>query len=580
MSLLDIKYSEILKGNKNLENVISDKEYSITILSNITTSQANEILEYRLRLDNIPAKVSSGSYDNIIQDSEKFRQSNVVIIFWEACNFVEGLHCDIEIFTEIELDEFEKRIKSEIDLVLKNLEKTSLVIINKFESFPLTNKYVFASKFDLLVERLNKYLDMIYFSNVKVVDINKIISRVGVEKAVDYRFYYSSKALYTIEFYRKYVEFIWPLIASANGKTKKALILDCDNTLWKGIVGEDGLEGIEMSSTNKDGAIFSEVQALIKWLSRQGVLIGLCSKNNNKDVEEVLENHADMNLRNEDIAIKKINWNDKANNIREISEELNIGLDSIVYVDDSEFEINLIRNKLPEITVIEVPKDISGYPEKMREHIGLFYNLSTSDEDKRKTEIYKQREIRNTARNQFIDIEDYLRSLKIKIVINFNNESIIPRVAQMTQKTNQFNLTTKRYTEADIKNILDDSAYMVFSLSVSDMYGDSGVTGLSIMHTDKDNKIAEIDSFLMSCRILGRNIEYAFIDAVIEKLKSQNINGVKAKYIKTKKNDVSEMFYDEIGFDIQKTSDDEKVYELKLSEYTSFKPDYIDVKYV
>ena len=358
---------------------------------------------------------------------------------------------------------------------------------------------------------------------------------------------------------------------------KKALIFDCDNTLWKGILGEDGFDKIEMSSATKSGAVFAEVQAIALDLSKKGVLIGICSKNNSSDVDEVIKSHMDMQLREKHIIIKKVNWSEKVNNLKEISEELNIGLDSLVFIDDSDFEVNLIRKYLPQVTVIKVPERLYDYPKILRRNIKLFYNLAITKEDSKKVEMYKQQSKRETTKKKYENIEDYLSSLDIKICILKNDSSIIPRISQMSQKTNQFNLTTKRYTEADIQNFMNDSNFDIFAISVSDKFGESGITGLSIIDYNYDSKTASIDTFLMSCRIIGRNIEYVFFDYIIDRIKEKGINTVKSKYIKTKKNEQVMDFYDRCSFNLIKSIKSEKKYTLDLIKHMPKEINYIEI---
>jgi len=574
---MELKYSEILKLNKELENKLPSSSYGITVLSNIIDHQIKEILEYLLRVEGINANVDIGDYDNIIQNSQKYKDSNAVIIFWELCNIIDGLQYKMELLNNDKFDEIIEKTKSEINLVLKNLDKTSLILINKFTSLSFSSSNIRKNNLDELADQLNHYLEHIIPSNIRLVELEKVIASVGVSDSLDYRYYYSSKALYTVDFFKAYVEYIKPFIMSANGKAKKALIFDCDNTLWKGILGEDGIANIEMSSRTKDGAIFAEIQALALALNKQGILIGLCSKNNPKDVDEVIKIHPDMQLRDEHITINKSNWLDKVSNLKDIAQELNIGLDSFVFVDDSSFEVNLIREQLPEVTVLQVPAKLYEYPKMLRTNMGLFYNLSYTVEDSKKIEMYKHQVKRETVKNKFSDIEDYLASLDLKMTVYLNDESIIPRMSQMTQKTNQFNFTTKRYTEGDIRKILEDPNTNVYAFSVADKFGDSGVTGLCIINNDHENQSAHIDTFLMSCRIIGRNIEYSFMDYIIGKAKEAKIGKVNAEYVKTQKNEQVRECYDKCSFDLVNENELKKDYVLSLNNYKSKKLNYIEV---
>jgi FkbH-like protein len=575
--MMELKYSEILKLNKELGDNFKSSSYNITILSNFIVHQVKELLEYRLRKEALNAAVEFGDYDNIVQDSHKYKESNAIIIFWELCNIIDGLQYKIELYEEDQFNELLEKTKSEIDLVLRNVEKTSLVLINKFTALSFSHYKIRKNKLDELASQLNHYLEEKISANVRFVDIEKVIASVGVSNSLDMRYYYSSKALYTIDFYKTYANYISPFFISASGKAKKALIFDCDNTLWKGILGEDGFDNIEMSSNSKNGGVFAEIQAMALDLNKQGVLIGLCSKNNPDDVNEVIASHPDMQLREEHITIKKANWTDKATNLKAISNELNIGLDSLVFVDDSSFEVNLIREQLPEVTVLQVPEKLYEYPKMLRGSLGLFYNLSLTTEDQNKIKMYKQQVKRESVKKKFTDIEDYLASLELKMTIFEDDESIISRMSQMTQKTNQFNLTTKRYTEGDIRNFIDDLDSNVYAFSVADKFGDSGVTGLCIVSDNSKNESPEIDTLLMSCRIIGRNIESAFMDYLIGKIKEKRIGVLKAKYIKTLKNDQVKEFFDKCGFKLVEGDESQINYVLSLKDYKPKKLNYIEV---
>ena len=573
----ELKYLDILQQNKELGVSSKSSPYSVTVLSNIIVHQIKEILEFSLRGEGINANVEFGDYDNIIQDSEKYQDSDLIIIFWELCNIVDGLQFKVDILNESQFDEIFEKIKFEIDFVLKNTHKTSFVLINKFTSLTFFGFNAKKGRFDKLADRLNNYLEKKILTNTALVEINKVIASVGISNSLSLRQYYSSKSLYTIEFFKFYVEFIKPFIMAINGKSKKIIVFDCDNTLWKGVLGEDGFSKIEMSSREKNGSIFAEVQTMALALNKQGILIGLCSKNNLDDINEVIISHPDMQLKKDVITIKKINWKDKVSNLQEIANELNVGLDSLVFVDDSSFEVNLIREKLPEVTVLQVPKNIYEYPQMFRKNLNLFYNLSTTLEDNRRNKMYENQLKRESTKPSFVGIEDYLTSLELKMTISENDKSIIPRMSQLSQKTNQFNLTTKRYTENDIKNFIDCQGVYVYTFSVSDKFGDSGITGLGIISIFDDICTAKIDTFLMSCRIIGRNIEYAFMDYIVKEIKNKKIKNLSAKYIKTRKNKQVEGFYDVCSFDV--TSEDELSisYVLKVNEYKSKKINYLEV---
>ena len=345
-------------------------------------------------------------------------------------------------------------------------------------------------------------------SNQIIVHLDNVLAKVGHDASVDFRQFQSSKALYTIGFFKSYAEAVMPAFMAATGRVKKLLVLDCDNTLWGGIIGEDGYNGFELSDLTMRGMAFREVQTILKGFLRDGLLLALCSKNNLTDIDQVLNDHPEMILRNDDLVAKKINWHDKVANLRELASELNLGLDSFVFVDDSSFEVGYVQKELPEVMCIQVPLNISEYSSVIRKLRREFFSLARTSEDDNKTKMYQQEHLRKQQSSQFNSIDEYLTSLGLKIKVFWDSLIPVSRAAQLTQKTNQFNLTTKRYTEADIHCMLSDSSYWIATFSVEDRYGDYGVTGMTIIQRDKvvPNQCV-IDSLLMSCRVIGRNIE-------------------------------------------------------------------------
>lgn len=575
----NLKYTEILKSNRELVKNLSGSKCEIVILSNVITSQLNEILEYSLRKEYLNVNAKSGYYDNIPQDSKKFKNSNTVIIFWELANIVNGLQYKANLMDNDEIESLLSKVKAEIDFVLMNLKETSLVLINKFSSLIYTHENIKENNFDKICQNLNRYLEQKAQSNMIVIDIDRVIAEVSVQKSVDFRFYYSSRVLYSIDFYKNYTEYIKPIILAANGKAKKAIIFDCDNTMWKGILGEDGFDGIEMSSKSESGAVFEEVQYMALELNRRGILLGFCSKNNPQDVDKVIASHPDMKIRDKCITIKKVNWDDKVANLKAIARELNIGLDSLVFLEDSDFEVNYVREFLPNVTVLQVPAKLHEYPKMLRANMGLFHNLSESKEDLKKTEMYKQQAEREQEESKFRNLDDYLKSLELKLTIYCDDKSIISRMSQMTHKTNQFNLTTKRYTEPDMEKFAANDQHKAFAFSVRDKFGDYGITGLCIAQLNHKNKSANIDTFLMSCRVIGRNIEVVFFNFVADSLRKLKFENLYAKYIKTLKNTQVANFYDNCGLRLMESSEDDKVYSINLSEFKPRNIKYIKVNH-
>ena len=574
----NLKYTEILQLNKTLVGTIRSKPYEIGIISNVTVNSFKEVLEYSCRLNQIEPKVEIGTFDNIVQDSAVLNNKDLIIIFYDVLNIVDQVSDFFEDLEEEKYNNLKNKLFTEIDIIFENLSNTASVIFNSFSSAYYNNNNVQVSKIETFVKELNAYVEQKKTSNVSIVNIDKLFANIGFKQSIDFRFYHSSKAPYTFAFLKNYVDAIETVFLRNTGKLKKAIIFDCDNTLWKGVIGEDGMEGIDMSPTTKSGKFYHFVQRIAVFLSKRGVIVGLCSKNNEQDVLDVLRNHKHMILKEDHIVIKKVNWMDKASNLRAISSELNIGIDSLVFVDDSNFEINLIKEQVPEITTIQVPTSISDYPDLILKNVYKYFNLVLNSDDAKKTEMYKQQFERENSKTTFSSIEDYLASLEIELTVVKNDKAHLPRIAQLTQKTNQFNLTTYRYTDSQVNQFRADKKHEVYAMFVKDKFGDNGLTGVCIAKEDeKDSKNVIIDSLLMSCRIIGRNIEFVYVSHIIKDLANKGYQTLTAVYIPTKKNAQVEDFYDKIGFKLIENINGTKYYSLNISDFEPKKVDYIKI---
>lgn len=389
-----------------------------------------------------------------------------------------------------------------------------------------------------------------------VVDIEHLLGQVGYETGLDDRNWHQARAPYALPLLDKLAAEYVRIARALKGKARKCLVLDCDNTLWGGIVGEDGLNGIQLGRTYP-GSAYRAFQAAALELQHRGVLLALCSKNNEADALEVLNSHPECLIRRKHLACTRINWNDKAANLREIARELNIGLDSLVFVDDSEFECSLIRQTMPEVQVIQLPKDPSRY-ERILRGLDCFDALAVTAEDLARTRLYQTEAQRQDLRAQSGSVEEYLRSLEMTLTIAHADPLGIPRIAQLTQKTNQFNLTGRRYSEAEIHGLAKDAAAAVYSAHLEDRFDSSGIIAVAIVRYEGD--LAAVDTFLMSCRVIGRGVEDALICHLASEARQRGCRRLTGEYCATKKNAMTADFYPRHGF--QPTG--EGTYELAL----------------
>lgn len=343
----------------------------------------------------------------------------------------------------------------------------------------------------------------------------------------------------------------------------KCLVMDCDNTLWGGIIGEDGFDSIHLGP-DSPGREFVDFQKAILELYRQGVILAINSKNNYNDVMQVIREHPHMVLRENHFASLQINWSDKPSNMRRIAEELNISTDSFVFLDDNPAERAMMRQMLPQIHTIELPENPSLFARTLRE-TNLFARPYLTDEDRKRGEIYAAQRRRQELKLSAVTFDDYLKSLKMKVSICKAQTSDVNRIAQLTQRTNQFNLTTRRYTSSDIAAMLEDKNKILYTLRLKDAFGDNGMVGLAIIV--RKNNIWHIDTFLMSCRIIGRQVEDALVNHIFQDGTAHNIVSICARYIRTAKNEIVADFWQKMGFHKTSANQDSSEWKYDLANF-------------
>ena len=379
-------------------------------------------------------------------------------------------------------------------------------------------------------ERLQRYARNA--PNVYLYDFEAVVTEYGYRNVVDPRFGYLAKMFLSPLGARETAKQIVFAINAIRGMRKKCLVLDLDNTLWGGIVGEDGMGGIVLSNDGL-GKAYYDFQKEILRLKHKGVVLTICSKNNESDAMEVIEKHPHMVLRARDFVVRKINWADKPSNIRQIASELNIGLDSLVFVDDNPLEREMVRQILPEVYVVDLPSDPSYYKLALRK-LDAFPFVRLTKEDEGRSEVYLRQQERDRLKSSVRSVEEFYCSLDMQLIIARADASSIPRIAQLTQKTNQFNLTTKRYTEADIKHFITDDQTDVFYVSLADKFGDQGIVGVVIVKYEPER--LAIDTFLLSCRVIGLTVETAVLAYLAKLARDRGLSKIRGFYYETRKN--------------------------------------------
>ena len=451
-------------------------------------------------------------------------------------------------FIETKIDEIKKLCNTFEENSGSKLILTSLQIPN-YSSYGISEQREMRGIKDMVSKINNELFDhygrLHTNHHIFIYDFNEFISRFGEKNIFNYKQFFSGDIKISTEYIPKFVNELMGFVYAVTGITKKCIVLDLDNTLWGGIIGEDGFDNIKLGD-NPVGRSFVEFQKRLLALNQRGILLAINSKNNFDDAIEVIQKHPNMILREENFASTKINWDDKVTNLQKISEELNIGLDSMVFFDDDPINQEYIKESLPEVLVMDLPKDSSQYAQIITE-MKEFDVLKITEEDTKRSDMYLGQKKRKELENKVSDFNEFLKQMNIEVNVQKANNFTIPRISQLTLKTNQFNLTTRRYQEEEILKFSSSEDKIVECVQVSDKFGDNGITGTYIIEkTNNDEWI--IDTFLLSCRIMGRGVEEIMMNQIIEKAKSSGIKRIKGEFIPTTKNKPAQNFYENSGF--------------------------------
>lgn len=530
----------------------------VALLRNFTIDPLVPVLKGEIARAGLYPKLYLGDYDTIAMDAfrpdsalYRFEPDFILIAQW-----LEMLAPALTArFLSLSLNQLEDEIErvlatcEEIVTALRKCSKASILLNNfPLPSYPalgiLDSQRESCQTHSILKLNLELLRRSRQWRDTYLVDYMSVMARVGSAEGIDERNWQISRApvgrsLLT-PLGREYGKFFRAL----RGKSRKCLVLDCDNVLWGGIVGEDGLNGIRLGPTYP-GSCFLSFQREILNLHDRGVILALCSKNNEEDVLEVLHSHPEMLLRESNFAARRINWNDKVSNLIEIAQELNIGLDSLVFADDSQFECDLVRERLPQTAVFHLSSDPSGFTNLLRA-AGHFDTLTFSAEDRERNILYRAEGQRRQLQGATGSFEEFLAKLEMVAEIGPAGEAVIPRISQLTQKTNQFNLTTHRYTEGEIRSYVESPDSEVFYLRLRDRISDMGIVGVTIVKYATSRAL--IDTFLLSCRAIGRGVEEALLAHVLNTAKGRGCSSVLGRYTVSRKNAQAADFYGRQGF--------------------------------
>lgn len=579
---LDYPYdtNDILRNKKKIKKELLNKKdlinKNIAILGGSTTSEIKNILElYLLDYGIKPSFYESEFnkyYEDAIYGNEQLDNFNPDIIFihttFRNINFLPNItdsYGEVEAKLENEYNKYLsiwENLHSKFNCVIiqNNFENPSYRLLGNRDAYDKRGRVNFVTR---LNQKFYEYASNT--SNFFINDINYISSLYGLDKWSDPFYWHMYKYALEVPAIPYLAHNIAKIIKSIYGKNKKSVVLDLDNTLWGGLVGEDGPDNIDVGPEVSEGQVYYEFHNYLKELKDLGVILNINSKNDIENAIAGLNNPGSL-LKEDDFLIIKSNWEPKNKNVEEIAKELNLGADSFVFIDDNPVERKIVSEYVPGVAVpyVERPEDYI----RAIDHNGYFEITNFSNEDLEKSKMYKDNVKRNQLMSTFENYEEYLKSLKMNAEILSFKKVYLERISQLTNKSNQFNLTTRRYSEADIESVMNDSNYIGLYGKLSDIFGDNGL--ISVVIGKIINSIVHIDLWIMSCRVLKRNMEFAMLDELVKICNNKGIQEIYGYYYPTAKNKMVSNFYSDMGFMlIEENEDGSKKYKLNINEYTN-----------
>lgn len=582
LSNVDCTLVELTRAVEFLEG----ENYCRTIKMGVSAATTADLLNIFLRkhglLHGAKIEIFRGNYNDPIGDIDLFLQAGVeqIVLLPFFDNLLPSFEAQIESVDQAIIDAKEAETRQRYRMVFEKARVVPAIYLGTFHRMGVAADAGGQDVVAQVVGRFNAALreEASTYANIRVLDTEDIVRTVGAGAAFDNRFYFRNKAPHTGVYMNELASRIAATTRGFGAHFYKILALDCDNTLWGGVIGEDLLNGIKLGPYDYPGNIFWRVQQEFAALERQGVLLALLSKNNPADVDEVLHNHPDMVLKDSQIIAKKINWEDKPSNIRALAKELNVGLDSIIFLDDSAFECEAVRQQLPTVKTVQVPTRLSDYPRLVADIKSLFLAGGITAASKSKTEQYRQRAGAEELKARFSSHEEYLASLELKVELTRNARASVSRISELSQKSNQFNLTTRRYSVAEIEQMMASDSHAVYSLVVSDKFGSAGLTGVAVMRYEGPTAIVE--NFFMSCRVIGRGVETGIWSRILADAVQCGCSELRAAYLPSLKNAQVADFYDRLGMPMIKESDGSRHYAIVVASFDAPSNPWIEMTYV
>ena len=550
--------NDYLKAYKSLKQRRGNKNINIALLASFTSKGIKEVLTVQCNEIGITADIYEAEYNQYNQEiideqSNLYKHTpNVIFLMVDTRTMLGDSYFNFYDLNATKQESFvQNKLQELTSLIELLIQRTSArIIVHNFEVPTYSPLGILENKehagFIRSIRLLNDSLAMTYRNDSQtfIFDYDAFTSYIGKQHATDWKMYYLGDFKLAPNHIPGLCKQYIPYLRAMTGLMKKCLVLDLDNTVWGGIIGEDGIKDIHLGPT-QEGRPFWELQKYILSLFKRGIILAINSSNNYEDAIRVIRENPYMILKEEHFASIQINWNDKISNMKAIAKEINIGLDSLAFFDDDHLNREMIRQALPQVHVIDAPDDPALYLHTAMQ-LDDFNTLHITEEDKKKGSMYAQNRKRQHLAQTTTDITTYLKQLEMSITIEQANNFNTPRISQLTQRTNQFNMTTKRYLEEDIKSFATNKNYIVFCIKVLDKFGDNGITGVAIIK--KANSAWTIDTLLLSCRVIGRRIEDMILAYIIEEARKAQTPKITAQFIPTNKNAPAKDFYKNCGF--------------------------------
>jgi len=567
----------ILRKKKAIKKVLQKEKNCITkniaILGGSTTAEIKNILELFLLKQGIKANFYESDYNKFYEDA--LFGNEVLAAFKPDIIYIHTSHVNIAQFPEI--DDSEETVNA-----LLNAEhgryQAIWIALQQYDCAIIQNNFDLPADRSLgnldcslisgrthFISALNSRfsVDAREISNLYINDINYLAAYLGIQQWFDRQLWYIAKYAVSYHAIPSLVFNISNIINAIFGQAKKCLVLDLDNTCWGGVIGDDGLHGIKIGTESVLGEAYSAFQSYVRELKRRGVILAVCSKNEYQTAKQGFS-HRDSILTFQDFSAFKANWDSKHQNVTDIAKEINIGVDSLVFIDDNPAEREIVASQVPEVVVPDIGDNMVNYIDYI-DKAGYFEVVTLSADDKARSHYYSANKNRLAEQAIFTDYKAFLKSLRMVAEIKSFSDFYLERITQLVNKTNQFNLTTRRYTLGEINEIAVNSTYVKLYGRLSDKYGDNGL--ITVMIAAVQDQQCHIELWLMSCRVLKRDMELAMLDQLVQHCRSRGLQEIIGYFKKTKKNNMVSQIYKRLGFDLLEEQNENSVWSLSLTNY-------------